>query len=110
MTKSSNIATLVNRIKNDPKDSFSKFALALELLNINRRNEAILLFEDILINDPNYIGVYYHLGEQYFINEENKKAVDTYIKGIEIATSLNNVHAKSELSTALLVVQSHIES
>lgn len=71
--ESSNIATLAKRVKDHPNDSFSKFALALEIIKIDRRKSAVVLFEDIVQNDPNYVGVYYHLGEQYLIDGENKK-------------------------------------
>lgn len=109
MTNSSNIATLAKRVKDQPADSFSKFALALELIKIDKRSQAITLFEDIVQHDPNYVGVYYHLGEQYVLNEENKKALDTYTNGIKIASSLKDEHAKSELTTALFTLELEME-
>ena len=109
MSNNSNIATLAKRVKEHPDDSFSKFALALELIKINKRKSAIVLFEDIMQNDPTYVGVYYHLGEQYLIDGENKKALETYKTGIEIASSLKDEHAKSELSTALLTLELEME-
>lgn len=107
--ESSNIATLAKRVKDHPNDSFSKFALALELIKIDRRKSAVVLFEDIVQNDPNYVGVYYHLGEQYLIDGENKKALDIYKSGIQIATSVKDDLAKSELKTALLTLELEME-
>ena len=109
MTKNSNIATLVNRVKSDPKDSFSKFALALELIKTQRNESAIVFFEDIIHNDPNYIGVYYHLGQQYFLIGDNKKAIAVYNKGIEVTTKLKDNHARTELETALITLQIETE-
>jgi tetratricopeptide (TPR) repeat protein len=109
MTNVRNIATLAKRVKDHPSDSFSKFALALELIKIDKRTQAIVLFEDIAQNDPKYVGVYYHLGEQYLIDGQNKKALNTYKKGIQIAESINDNHAKSELSTALLTLELEME-
>lgn len=109
MTSNSNISTLVKRLKMEPDDSFSKFALALELIKIDKRKPAIILFEDIVDNDPNYIGVYYHLGEQYLIDGENQKALNIYKYGIEKASFLKDDHAKSELSTALLTLKLEVE-
>ncbi len=109
MTENSNIAVLAKRVKMRPDDSFSKFALALELIKINKNPQAVVLFEDIVGNDPNYVGVYYHLGEQYLLEGENKKALETYKMGIEIATNLNDAHAKSELATALLALEMDME-
>ena len=105
MPNSSNIRSLAKRLIRNPNDSFSKFALALELLKIGKRKSAIILFEDIVDNDPNYTGVYYHLGEQYILDGEYKKALNIYKSGIKIASSLNDEHAKTELSTALLTLE-----
>ncbi|MBO6793023.1 MAG: hypothetical protein JJ895_03865 [Balneolaceae bacterium] len=106
---SANIKTLLHRVKNNPADLFSKFALALELINIQKNDEAILLFEDIILRDPEYVGVYYHLGGQYQFKNENIKAIETYKQGIAVAERLRDVHAKSELATALLTIQLETE-
>jgi len=109
MPNSSKITTLAKRLKTNPNDSFSKFAFALELLKIDKRQSAIILFEDIVKNDPNYTGVYYHLGEQYVLDGENKKALNIYKTGIKIASSQNDDHAKTELSTALSTLELEVE-
>ncbi len=104
-----NIKTLLHRVKANPNDLFSKFALALELINVQKNDEAVLLFEDIILRDPEYVGVYYHLGGLYQIKKENKKAIDIYKLGIAVAERLQDVHAKSELATALLTIQLETE-
>lgn len=106
---SSKIPTLAARIKENPNDSFSKFALALELINIDQITKATLLFESIVKTDPNYVGVYYHLAKIYIETDENKKAVRTYKEGIAIAEIENNQHAKSELQGALLALELDLE-
>jgi len=106
---SSNIATLAKRLKEHPDDSFIKFALALELIKVGKLNQAVILFESIVKDDPDYIGVYYHLGEQYALQGENKKALETYKAGIEAAGKLNDTHAESELSTALLTLEMELD-
>lgn len=106
----SNISKLAARIKENPGDSFSKFALALELLKTGERNKALLLFENVVKTDPEYTGVYYHLAKLYTDNGENKKAFDTYKKGIEVAETARDLHAKSELQSALLNLELELES
>ncbi len=96
------ISTLAARIKKDPQDSFSKFALALELLKEDKTDQAKALFVNIRNNDPSYIGVYYHLGKLYEQLGENKSALDTYKQGIEMARSKHDFHAESELRGALM--------
>ncbi len=106
---SSNIPTLAARIKKNPNDSFSKFALALELINIEQTGKARLLFESIADTDPGYVGVYYHLAKLYTEINENKKALETYKKGIAVAEKASNHHAKSELQGALLTLELELE-
>lgn len=105
----SKIPILAARVKENPKDSFSKFALALELINIGQASKAQLLFENILDNEPSYVGVYYHLAHLYLENNENKKAFRTYKQGIEIAEQVNDKHAKLELQGALSVLELEME-
>ncbi len=102
---SSKIPTLAARVRENPNDSLSKFALALELLKLNQISKAKLLFEDIVHNDPGYVGVYYHLAKLYTEINENKKALETYKEGIRIAEQSNDEHSKSELKGALLALE-----
>ncbi|MCG8372747.1 MAG: hypothetical protein MI700_04410 [Balneolales bacterium] len=100
---------LAKRIKENPQDSFSKFALALELLKINKTDNAKVLFESIIENDPNYVGVYYHLGKLHEQIGENNLARNAYKQGIEISDLLNDSHSKSELQSALMALELDID-
>ncbi len=104
-----NIPKLAAQIKANPKDSFSKFALALELIKVNQPNKALTLFQNIRQHSPNYIGVYYHLAKLYIELGENNLAIETYKEGIEVAEETSDLHAKSELQGALMNLQLDIE-
>ncbi len=96
-------------IKENPNDSFSKFALALEFIKIGNNNKALALFENIEENDPEYVGVYYHLGKLYAEIGENKNAIDTYKKGIEVSTNQQDNHSKAEIQSALFELEMELE-
>ena len=102
---STRIPMLAKRVKENPDDSFSKFVLALELLKSNKITKARLLFEHIVKQDPDYIGVYYHLGRLYASLEENNLAISTYKKGIDVATAQQDQHSKNELMGALTTLE-----
>ena len=104
-----NISKLASRVKENPNDSFSKFALALELLKQDEADKARKLFENIVAHDPGYVGVYYHLGKLYNSTGENKLALQTYKDGIEVAERNNELHAKSELQAAILSLELELE-
>lgn len=106
---SSKISTLAQQVKKDPNDSFSKFALALELLKIEQEQKALSLFKNILQSDPEYVGVYYHLGKLYEQLGENYLAIKCYKGGVTVATRLKDAHSKSELQGALINLEMEIE-
>lgn len=101
-TSTQKIKRLARYIKKNPDDSFSKFALALEFLKQDAFEKARILFEDILRNDPDYVGVYYHLAKLYEMMDELNKARDLYNRGIEVASRQENTgRTTSELQEAL---------
>lgn len=100
------IRKLQEFLADDPHDSFSKFALALEFVNISELDKARSLFEDLLKNDPGYTGLYYHLGKLYEKYDEGGNALIIYNKGIEVAEKEGDDHAASELRMALLELES----
>lgn len=106
----SNISKLASRIKKDPQDSFSKFALALELLKVNKTDQAKALFINIRTNDPSYLGVYYHLGKLYEQLGQHKSALETYKQGIEMAETKRDFHTKSELQAALMNLELEMDT
>ncbi len=105
----SNISKLAKQLKESPDDSFLKFALALELLKVGQNNKALSLFKNILSSQPDYVGVYYHLGKLYEETGENNSALKCYKDGIAITTKLNDQHAKSELQGALINLEMELE-
>lgn len=108
-THSSRISQLAKNIQQDPADTFSKFALALELLKADRVEKAQLLFEAILKQDPDYLGVYYHLGKLYQSRTMYSHAREMFTTGIQVAEKKNETRTKSELSEALIQLQFEIE-
>lgn len=106
----SKIKKLAGYIKNNPDDSFSKFALALEFLKEDRLNKARILFEDIQEKDPEYDGVYYHLGKLYERSGLLEDALNTYKKGVEVAANNKNKRNVSELKEALAELEIELKN
>ncbi|MEP1152517.1 MAG: tetratricopeptide repeat protein [Balneola sp.] len=105
----SKISTLAQQVKKNPDDSFSKFALALELLKVNQQEKALSLFKNIQLADPDYVGVYYHLGKLYEELGKNNLALSCYKDGIVVTNRLKSLHAKSELQGALINLEMELE-
>jgi len=87
-------------LKQNPHDNFLNHALALEYIKVGRDEDARLLFEEILLRDPAYIGSYYHLAKLHERNESVEEAISVYEKGMEAAKKAGENHAYSELRSA----------
>ncbi len=94
------IDTLLNFLKDDPSDSFLMFALAKEYEKIGTLKKALDTYNTLRENDPDYVGLYYHLAALQLELSMPEKAIETYDKGIEIAKKIADFHALSELHTA----------
>lgn len=105
----SRISELAKAVKEHPGDSFYKFALALEMLKIDEKVKARVLFENIKNSDPEYVGVYYHLAKLYEELGETELATNTYRSGITVALKLNELKTKQELEAALLQLEFETE-
>ncbi len=96
------LKALLDFLEEDPKDSFTRFALAREYLKQGRLETALEYFEPLVDDDPDYDGTYYHLGKLYESLGRKNDALGAYRSGIRIAQQSREFHALSELQDALL--------
>lgn len=109
-SENNTLKKLAGYIKKNPDDSFSKFALALEFQKQGMYKKTRILFENILQNDPEYVGVYYHLGKLYETMDRLEEARQMYRQGMRIAGNQQKERTKSELEEALAQLESELES
>lgn len=95
------IRDLAASLKENPNDSFIKFALALELLKKDDVSKARVLFESVLKQDPEYLGVYYHLGKLYENTGRLDDAHTMFSDGLKVARDQNDKRTELELMDAL---------
>ncbi|MCW3109668.1 MAG: tetratricopeptide repeat protein [Segetibacter sp.] len=87
-------------LKSSPTDSFLLHALALEYIKIGDDGEARKLFESILIENPGYVGSYYHLAKLLERTGENELAIQWYEKGMTAAKEAGDQHSYNELQAS----------
>lgn len=102
----SRLKQLLTFHEEDPDDSFVRFALAAEYVKLGRLDEGLEMFEDLRTHDPRYVGTYYHLGKLYERLDRPDDAADAYRAGMSMAMELTDFHARSELQSALLELES----
>jgi len=94
----------IERIKEmlatNPGDSFLQHVLALEYIKIEEDEQATALFKNLLQQDENYVGSYYHLGKLLERNNKMEDAKEVYEQGMLKAKEAGDMHTYNELKTA----------
>lgn len=99
------ITTLLEFLSEDPDDAFVRFALASEYVKAGEFDAALMWFEKLVLDQPDYVGAYYHLGKLYLRLGRENEALKTFDDGIEAASRVNDFHAASELRSAKMEVE-----
>ena len=88
-------------LEENSKDSFSRYALALEYVKLGQNDDAVREFETVKANDPDYVATYFQLGQLYQKLGKSHNAEKTFRTGITIASKIGDEHTRSELEGAL---------
>jgi len=88
-------------VAQDPTDSFSRYALALELEKENRAPEAVPQLREVIARDPGYVAAYYHLGRLLAQAGLVEDARDAYRRGLDAAIASRDQRTQSEIQEAL---------
>jgi Tfp pilus assembly protein PilF len=95
------IEILKGFLEENPKDSFSRYALALEYVKMGQEDDAVREFETVRVNDPDYVATYFQLGQLYQKMGRVHDAEKTFRTGITAASKAGDEHTRSELEGAL---------
>ncbi|KYP14776.1 tetratricopeptide repeat protein [Flavihumibacter sp. CACIAM 22H1] len=85
----------------NPTDSFLHHALGLEYAKLGDDEKARQVFENLLMDNPGYVGTYYQLGRLLERQAQTEEAIRVYQQGMEAATQAGDRHAFGELRAAL---------
>lgn len=91
---------LLNFLKSSPNDSFLLFAVAKEYESNGHQDKALKYYMILKDQDPEYIGLYYHLAKLYENIQEEVLALRIYNEGIALAKKKADYHSLSELNNA----------
>lgn len=99
---SDRLNTILGFLKESPDDSFLHFALAKAYEGLRDDDQALVAYLQLRTLDPDYVGLYYHLGKLYERQQSPQAAWEAYTEGIKVATRVGDRHALSELAGARL--------
>jgi cytochrome c-type biogenesis protein CcmH/NrfG len=102
MASPNRIEALLQFLEEDPTDPFIRFALGQEYLKAGEVERAASFWERLAVDQPEYVGTYYHLGKLYERLGRTADAIGTYERGIRMAGQQRDPHARAELQDALL--------
>lgn len=101
----SRLEQLLTMLREDPKDSFLRYAVAVEHSAAGNNAEAISLIETLLNDKPDYLGAYYKLGQLHEAVGAHEKALDVYRRGAVVAKAQGNTKTLGEINTAILLLE-----
>jgi predicted Zn-dependent protease len=95
------IASLKEILALDPKNSFARYGMAMELAGCGDTEAALAEFSTLLANDPDYTAGYFMAAQTLANAGRTPEAVERLKAGIACAKRTGNSHALSEMQTML---------
>jgi predicted Zn-dependent protease len=85
----------------DPKSSFARYGIAMELVSQGDTAAALAEFDVLLTNDPDYTAGYFMAAQTLAGAGRKPEAIERLKAGISCAARAGNSHALSEMQTML---------
>ncbi len=101
MSTTDKIAGLKEILSLDPRNSFARYGIAVELASRGEIDAAMAEFDQLLKDDPDYTAGYFMAAQTLAKAERNPEAVARLKDGISCAARTGNRHALSEMQAML---------
>ncbi len=95
------IAALNEILTLDPKNSFARYGVAMELAGRGEVDAALVEFSTLLANDPNYTAGFFMAAQTLANAGRTSEAIVRLKDGIASARRAGNNHALSEMQAML---------
>ena len=95
------IASLREILALDPKNSFARYGIAMELVNRGETEAALEEYSTLLANDPDYTAGYFMSAQTLSAAGKTAEAIERLKAGISSAARSDNRHAISEMQAML---------
>jgi predicted Zn-dependent protease len=99
--KMDKVAGLREILALDPKNSFARYGIAIELASRGEIDAAISEFDTLLANDPDYTPGYFMSAQTLAGAGKRPEAIGRLRAGIACAARCGNSHALNEMQTML---------
>jgi len=89
----------------EPTDPFLRYAVAMEYAKLNRHDDALNEFNQLLQHAPDYVPGYFMAGRTCEQKGDLEAARTFYKNGIAAANRTGDSHAAGEISSALMAIE-----
>jgi tetratricopeptide (TPR) repeat protein len=97
----SRLEELEAMLEESPDDPFLIYALAREYESQQSTMQALLMYEHLVTNFPDYIATYYHYAKLLFGAGNRNAAIQLLEKGIESGNKNKEAHLVNEMKSLL---------
>ena|SRR3972149_5631163 len=97
----SRLESLKRLLEEDPNDSFTRYALALEYNSLGEAETAVTYLKEVIDRDASYLPAYHQLGQIYVRLNRTEDAKRIFREGIRVAEVAGDTHAKEEMTEEL---------
>lgn len=101
MSTTDKIAGLKEILALDPRNSFARYGIAVELANRGEIDSSMAEFNQLLADDPDYTAGYFMAAQTLAKGERVEEAIQRLHDGIACARRTGNTHALSEMQGML---------
>jgi tetratricopeptide (TPR) repeat protein len=101
MTQEERIIKLNEFLQDNPNDTFSLFAMAMELKSLNRCEEALGYLDKVLTVDPNYVPGYFQKAEILIELSRRQEAKQVLLDGIPKAVDAGQFHIRDRMQETI---------
>ena len=95
------IASLKEILALDPKNSFARYGIAMELASRGDTAAALAEFDQLLTDDPNYTAGYFMSAQTLIGAGKRSDAIERLKAGVGCAARAGNDHALNEMQAML---------
>lgn len=93
----SRLESLQRFLQQNPEDSFTRYAIAMEHISLRNFPQAISFLQELIKHDSTYVPAYHQLGNLLHTTGKNIEAVKVLEKGISLAQHIGDSHGQSEM-------------
>lgn len=91
------IESIQKMLESEPQDVFLNFALAMEYLKADRKEDALAQFESVNRLDPDYVPAYLQRGQTLIALNRKDDGRSVLREGIDVAQRTGDKHAAQEM-------------